>query len=90
LDGSEPDEAVKTVARGLQEPDSLAAAGGYLYYTIPETGTVHRVSKRGGTPETLARHQAQPTGVLVDSAAVYWINGGHQGGEGSLVKLERL
>ncbi|MGO9291774.1 MAG: YncE family protein [Polyangia bacterium] len=59
---------------------SFSAAGAldgqYLYWTDTGRGYVFRVDTTDGTSTTLASAQSSPTGIVVDTANVYWINAG--------------
>ena len=52
--------------------DRLTVAGGYLYWTSADPGTVSRAPKQGGEAELIAAEQDEPWDVAVDSRAVYW------------------
>lgn len=89
IDVTEPNAVMQTVATGLSGPQDLTAAGGYLYFAIPDDRTVMRVRKTGGSPETIAAAQEQPREVMVDTTAVYWLDGGRGEADGSLRKSVR-
>ena len=46
-------------------------------YNEPPNGSVMKVSKKGGKPIVLARHQFHPKGIAVDDKFVYWVDSFH-------------
>lgn len=91
IDVEEPSEPMTVLAEGLPGPRGLLAAGGYLYFALPDEREVRRVPKTGGRPETIARDQRAPRHVTVDTVAVYWVTDGDDddGKSGSLRKVVR-
>jgi hypothetical protein len=59
-----------TVAAG---PQGFSLDGDHLYWTSGE-GNVQRVSTLGGTVETVASAQKNPTQVVAHDGAIYWTN----------------
>jgi hypothetical protein len=55
-------------------PLGVAAFGLHVYWTNNVGGTVMRVLKTGGPPETIATGQGAPAGIVADSKAIYWVN----------------
>lgn len=75
-----------TIALATVSTDETACPGGgcqgavatdsqFVYFTSDATdGFVRKVPVGGGTPTVIADHQAQPFGIAVDDACVYWSN----------------
>jgi hypothetical protein len=68
---TDPDMTIATEPVGLAH---LAADATTLYFTNVVDGTVRRVNKTGGTVETIASSQAEPTAIAVDASGIYWLN----------------
>jgi hypothetical protein len=49
-------------------------------------GTIERIPKGGGPPQTLASNQAHPAAIAVDDAAVYWVDVGYGTGATALMR----
>jgi hypothetical protein len=63
--------------------DSLPSPGS----SPPGGGTVLKVGLDGGSPVTLTAGQNYPTGIVVDSTSVYWVNTGEgRAGDGTVTK----
>ena len=69
VSGDEDVPAVEALAEQLPAPSCLTAAGGYLYWTSAEHGTVARVPKPGGAVEVIATAQDQPLNWAVPRLA---------------------
>jgi sugar lactone lactonase YvrE len=72
---------VVTLAKAKDIAGFLAVDATSAYWTTTSndmTGSVMKVSRRGGVPTMLATHQLQPTNLVVDATHVYWVN--YQGG----------
>ena len=63
----------------------IVVAGDMVYFTMPERGVVARVPAVGGTVETIASDQLEPTGLALDAQFVYWSNVG----DGSIWRTAR-
>jgi hypothetical protein len=55
-------------------PFALVESGPHVYWTDAMGGTVKRVPKATGSPETLASGQGGPRGLAVVGGVVYWAN----------------
>lgn len=59
---------------------ALAVDDAYLYvanFPSGPDGTIERIPKSGGPPQTLASKQAHPAAIAVDDTAVYWVDVGY-------------
>jgi hypothetical protein len=67
---------VTQIASGRPEANFVAVTGGEVYWTAgeDESGSVQKVSVRGGRITTLAANQDAPYGIAVNSTHVYWVN----------------
>lgn len=63
----------KIVPNPTAQPNSLAVAEGFIYWT-DVAGSINRVSTAGGEVETLLTGQGALEGIRVDSSGIYWIN----------------
>jgi hypothetical protein len=59
---------------GQQGPAGVVVSGNELFWTNNVGGTVMKMPKLGGTPETIADNQWAPSGIAADATAVYWVN----------------
>ncbi len=59
--------------------EGLAIDADYLYWTNQASGTVNRVSRRGGPKAIIARAQTTPSLIAVDGTYIYWANGSGTG-----------
>jgi hypothetical protein len=67
--------AITVLAEAATTPAGIAVDDTYVYFTEGHpTGSVSRVLKTGGTPETLATNQGSPLYIAVDAVSVYWTN----------------
>jgi hypothetical protein len=81
--------AAAPLLKGLKSPGGVAVDAGFVYVT--ETaweGRVVTTPKAGGDIVVIATDQHHPTEVLVDDAAVYWINEGSFG-DGTVMKAPK-
>lgn len=77
------------IARGLDQPMSLAIDGASVYFTVaglgPHEGWVGRVPLQGGPIRVLADKQPKPWGIVVNTTHVLWAN--HASGE--ILRLDK-
>jgi len=59
-------------------PLRLVAAGGNLYWTDTQKGTVNSMLASGGTPTAIASGQLAPTHLQVVGGNVFWLNSGEK------------
>ncbi|MEP7121351.1 MAG: hypothetical protein ABJE95_10595 [Byssovorax sp.] len=74
---------------GLKSPGGVAVDGSFVY--VAETawqGRVVKAPKGGGELVAIATEQHHPTEVLVDAAAVYWIDAGSSS-DGAVMKVAK-
>ena len=55
-------------------PATIAVDGVHVYVALESEGVVQRIPVQGGSAETLASDQVNPTAIVVDDSAVYWAN----------------
>ncbi|MDQ3399737.1 MAG: hypothetical protein M3470_01900, partial [Chloroflexota bacterium] len=61
-------------------PEHLAQDAENIYWTGgASTNRVYKVAKAGGTATVIAENEAEPAGIAVDAAFVYWANTGDGG-----------
>jgi hypothetical protein len=69
--------AAEPILKGLKSPGGVAVDAGFVYVTESAwQGRVIKAPKAGGEIVAIATDQRHPTEVLVDEAAVYWIDAG--------------
>lgn len=65
----------------------IAADDAFVYWTTFETaGTVRRAPIDGGAVDTMASGQPMPTSLTADGTAVYWVDYGSTGSDGTVLK----
>lgn len=72
-DGNTSTSPPQTILSGLAKPSSVAVDVNNVYVS-EESGTVKRLRKGDARPVTMAKGQALPTQLLVDTQFVYWRN----------------
>jgi hypothetical protein len=91
-DGSAPP---KTIAQAMTTyTEGIAVDATDVYFTNLAPGTIQRVPKGGGVPETIATGQLRPQGITLDATQVYWANQGTDaegapGNDGSIMALAK-
>jgi hypothetical protein len=89
LDLTKADASPVILGTGVSHADWLCVAGGYVYWSSAETGTVGRTAKSGDDNAPVASAQDAPAALAVDSQAVYWLNHGTEPGTGALLQATR-
>lgn len=75
-------------------PSAVAVDDRYVYWLDLGSeaqeygdGALRRMPKGGGDIQTIAAGQAQPSGLVLDDAGAYWINGGGMGGASEVMTV---
>jgi sugar lactone lactonase YvrE len=67
----------------------MALDDSYLYWTDRFAGTLSRVPRGGGTPETIISGQDIPYALVLDGAHLFWTNSSSGRDNGTLMRAER-
>jgi hypothetical protein len=59
---------------GASEGETVALDATHAYFAGGIRGTITKLSKDGGSPETIVTDEKDPTSIAVDSTGVYWAN----------------
>jgi hypothetical protein len=70
--GGQPVVLADGFPTGKDTHAGLAVTEGVLYFTVPDTGLVARVSTSGGAVETIAKDQKTPVALALDAKYIYW------------------
>lgn len=70
---------VEILAAGEEKPGEIAVDDDYVYWGSSAANEIRRVEKGGGAAGPM-EYAANPSGLAIDAAAVYWASGG-AGGE---------
>jgi sugar lactone lactonase YvrE len=60
------------VAHDAAGPQGIALDHDWVYWANAQTGTIQRVSRRGGAPSVLARDVGAPSAIAIDAVRVYF------------------
>ena len=67
---------VTVLYQGAGRPRALALSDDSVLWIDEASGSVLRLAKTGGEPQTIATKQAQPLDLAIDDERVYWVNAG--------------